>query len=185
MENNQNTIVTIDPGASGGIALFYNGRIQAGKMPKSIPELNDYFRYIKDNHSNITIFIEAVSAWTKGDDAPGKKHSINKMLKNYAELLTVIKLCGLKYVEVYPISWQTTLGLKIKRPKGINDGKFKTMRKKAYKEYAQNCFPELKVTLATSDALCLVQFALIKISSDIEWIRKNLKNGTSNQMKIE
>lgn len=180
----KNTIITIDPGANGGIAVFANGKIQAVKMPKTIIEMNDYFTFVKSTYENIFVFIEKVQAYSTGDDAPGKKFGINKMLANYNQLLTVIKLQGFRFVEVYPISWQTTLGLKIKRPKGINDGQFKTMRKNLYKEYAQSSFPSLKVTMATSDALCLVMFAGEKIEQDIGWIRERIQNGKSDQMKI-
>lgn len=168
---NIKTIVTIDPGKSGGISVFSNGRIQAVKMPKDVSEMNEYFSFLKETYEGIIVFIEKVQAFSSDDDAPGKKFAINKMLANYTQLLTVLQLTGFTFVEVYPISWQTSLGLKVKK-----DKRSKTERKRSYKEYAQNCFPEIKVNLSTCDALCLVQFALLKLKNDVSWITSRLQN---------
>lgn len=176
MKEIRNTIVTIDPGASGSIVVYINGRAQAVKMPKEPIEMNEYFEYIKRTHENIVVFIEKVQAYSKGDDTPGKKFGINKMLANYSQLLTIIKINGFRFVEVYPVTWQSVLGLSRKKPKGMDFYKFKSIRKNLYKEYAQKHFPGLKVTLATSDALCLVRFAIIKIEQDIGWIRERIQN---------
>jgi hypothetical protein len=175
----KNTIVTIDPGASGGIAVFSNGRIQAVAMPSDVNEMNSYFQYLNSTYEDIFVFIEKVQAYGKDDDEPGKKFAINKMLANYQQVLTVVKLCGFRFVEVYPVSWQTSLGLKMPKSEGEET---KTQRKNRYKEYAQNCFPELKVNLKTSDALCLVQFALVKIQNDIGWIRERIQNETQSKL---
>jgi len=98
------TIITIDPGSSGGIAYFVNNKIHAVKMPKSVPEMNEFFQYLKSNFENPIVFIEKVQAYGKEDDAPGKKFAINKMLANYEQILTVIKLTPFVYVEVYPVT---------------------------------------------------------------------------------
>jgi hypothetical protein len=163
-------IVTIDPGKSGGIAYFKNNQIKAVKMPGSIPEINQFLKYLVETYGETILFIEKVQAYRgKEDDVPGKKFGINKMLANYNQLLTIIQLSGIPFVEVYPISWQSTLNLRI-----YKDKRTKTERKNSYKDYAQQCFPELKVTLATSDALCLVQFALVKFKRDRDWIHERL-----------
>lgn len=171
--NTKQTIIGIDPGSSGAIAIYHNGRIQAVKMPKDVYEMKQYFEYIKDTYDHIVVFIEKVQAYGKEDDLPGKKFAINKMLANYQQVLTVVKLAGFRFIEVYPVSWQSTLGLKLPKSEGEES---KTERKNRYKIYAQNCFPELKVNLNTCDALCLVQFAFIKIENDMSWIREKLQN---------
>lgn len=177
MSTQKNTIVAIDPGASGGIALYAKGTIKmTAKMPSSTMEMQKTFMYIKSTYENVIVYVEKVQAYGKADDDPGKKFGINKMLKNYNQLITVIELCGLKYVEVHPVSWQSTLGLRFKNTEKLPQHKFKTFRKNKYKDYAENIFPEVKVTMATSDALCIVQFVLVKIASDIQWIRERIKN---------
>lgn len=177
----KNTIVTIDPGSGGGIAVFSNGRIHAVAMPSDVNEMNEYLKYLNSTYDDIFVFIEKVQAFANDDDAPGKKFAINKMLANYQQILTVVKLTGFRFVEVYPVSWQTTLGLKMPKTKGVPE-ETKTERKNRYKDYAQNCFPELKVNLKTSDALCLVQFALVKIQNDIGWIRERIQNEQKSRL---
>jgi hypothetical protein len=205
MKNDKKTIIAIDPGASGGIAVFANGKIQAVKMPKNVREMKDYLEFQVETHGECIVYIEKVQSYRGkknedlkdefldlfeihkldpivlfekyetfregGDDAPGKKFGINKMLANYTELLTVIKLLSIPFIEVYPISWQSTLSLRMKGEK-IS----KTERKNRYKDYSQNCFPELKVNLATSDALCLIQFAFTKQTTDPSWIEQRVQN---------
>jgi len=176
-----NTIVAIDVGLGGGIAVFSNGKVQAVNMPKDVLQMQEYFRYLKETYENIVVFIEKVQMYGAGDDAGGKKFAINKMLANYQQVLTVVKLAGIRYVEVYPISWQTTLGLKVAKVKGEAE-ETKTQRKNRYKEYAQRIFPEVKVNLKTSDALCIVKFALVKIDDDINWVRERIQNKQIDKM---
>jgi len=166
------TIVAIDPGASGGIAVYSRKRAVAVGMPKGVAEVNKLIQKIQQEYEGIIVFIEKVQAYAsgKGDDDPGKKFGINKMLKNYSELITVITLNGLPYIEAYPVSWQSTLGLSQRRPKEIEFSKWKTMRKNKYKEFAQASYPEIKVTLKLADALCILDFAKDKLTKDPNWI---------------
>ena len=202
----QTTIIAIDPGKSGGIALFATGNITAVKMPKNVSELHTYLKMIKTTYDKPLVFVEKVQAYrgkktldleskfvnlfeifdnplelfeayeefrNQDDDAPGKKFGINKMLANYKEILTVINILKIPFIEVYPVSWQNTLSLRI--PK---ENISKTERKNRYKQFAEKCFPEIKkVTLATSDALCLVQFALHKNLHDPKWIKEKTQGG--------
>lgn len=172
----ERTIIGIDPGKSGGIAVYGKRKIQAVAMPEDFDGLKDYLQYVYDTYENIYVFFEKVQAYISDDEEPGKKFGINKMLANQKEVITVLRMIGFKNViEVYPISWQTTLELKKKGEET------KTERKNRFKTYAQNCFPEITITLKTADAVLLVQFGLYKFANDIDWIYKRLNN--SNQLK--
>ena len=177
--NEKQTIVAIDPGTSGGIAIFSKNRIQAVKMPSDVQKMDEYFKFILATYPNVVVFIEKVQAFTSDDDAPGKKFAINKMLANYQQILTVVKLNGFRFIEVYPVSWQSSLGLKLPKSEGDES---KSQRKNRYKDFSQNCFPELKVNLNTCDALCLIQFALLKISTDINWVRERIQNNKPEKL---
>jgi hypothetical protein len=172
--NEKQTLVAIDPGMSGGIAVFTKGRAQAVNMPEDVHKMQEYLMHLKNTYENIVVFIEKVQAFVKDDDAPGKKFAINKMLANYEQILTVVKLMDLKYVEVFPNSWQSTLGLRT--DKSISETK--AQRKARYKIYAQKHFPEVKVNMKTCDALCLIRFALVKIEYDMMWIRDRIQSKT-------
>lgn len=172
------TIVGIDPGAGGGIAVHSNGFAKAYKMPPTISELNKFMLFLKDTYEDILVFREVVSAWAgNADDEGGKKFNINKMLAQQTTIEVLLEINGFRYVDIYPISWQTRLGLKPK-----NDKRSKTQKKASYKEFAQNCFPEVKVTLATSDALCLVQLAFVQFERDSSWVQKKLNNDQESNL---
>jgi len=162
------TIIGIDPGASGGIAIYDNGNIEAFKIPKASIDLNDKFAYIKENFENPLVFLEKVSHFSGGaDDAVGKKFAIAKMMDGYTKLKTLLETNRLPYCEVHPATWQTAL---IKRIKGES----KQIRKNRYKALAQENYPEIKVTLAISDALCIMSFGRIKVLNDWYWIEGRL-----------
>jgi len=170
------TIITIDPGTGGGISVYHNGKAEVVNMPEGVKAINRCLKSLDERFDNIILFIEKVQSFGAGDNDRGKSFAIGKMLKNYAELITIIQLIGFHYVEVPPITWQTTLKLKEKRPKEIEYSKWKTMRKRAYKEYALLHFPYIKVTLKTSDALCLIKFAIEKMQHDIKWVTDRIQN---------
>lgn len=171
-----NSIIAIDPGKGGGIATFINNEIKAYSMPEKIKEVFLLISHIKEKEPGTILFIEKVQTFQDDSKEGGKNFGINKMLHNYAQLIAVAEIVDIPFIEVYPRSWQSKLQLKIERPKGINNGQFKTLRKRKYKSYAQQCFPELKVNLKTSDCLCLIQFALLKYSNEMKWIEKYTKN---------
>lgn len=163
------TIIGIDPGAGGGIALYnYKAGISVVKMPKNVTDLSAYLKYIKDTYENPLCFVEKVSAWRGEElDSPGKSFGINKMLANFEQLKTVLTLTGIPYVQVYPISWQSALHLRKK-------GEEKKDRKNRYKAAAASYYPEIKVTLWNSDALCIAHFGRLKFNTDIDWIKDRL-----------
>jgi len=158
------TIIGIDPGASGGIAIYTDGKATAVKMPKGADATNEYFGYLRETFENAIVFIERVSHFAGGaDDAPGKKFAIAKMMENYTILKTLLKTNSLPFCEVHSSSWQGALLTRVK-------GESKQIRKKRYKDYAQQHYPEVKVTLSNSDALCIVSFGRIKLEEDPDWL---------------
>lgn len=168
------TIIGIDPGAGGGIAVFKKGYATAVNMPKT-DELNRYLKTLREENEDIIVFIEKVNSFRDDKKEGGKSFGIDKMLAQYAELLTLLKINNLPYCEVYPISWQSHLGL-------ARRGVEKSIRKGLYKEYAQKTFPEVKVNLKTSDALCIVQFGRDKTQLDMSWVLERIKNGPNKNL---
>jgi hypothetical protein len=169
------TIIGIDPGSSGGIAHYKNSKAYAVKMPKKTNELNDYFKMLRSENESVIVFLEKVSHFLTGDDAPGKKFAIQKMMNSYQELKTLLQVNNLPYCEVHPATWQTNL---LERRKGES----KQDRKRRYSEFAKGKYPELKVTLSTSDALCIMTFGFNKVNYDTKWINERIVNYTSNKL---
>lgn len=165
------TFIGIDPGAGGGISVYGNQRVSAVKMPKDLDRLQTYLKYLLNTYPNPCAFVENVQAWQSDDDEGGKKYGINKMLRSLNEITASLTMIGIPYVPTYPVSWQSECGLRIK---GLEETD--TERKNRYKDYAQNCFPEIRLTLATSDAVCLVQFGMSRYKNDPDWVWERIQN---------
>lgn len=170
------TILGIDPGASGGIALYnYKAGITAVKMPKNISDLSEYLTYVKETYEKPLCFIEKVSSFRQDTDEPGKRFGIEKMLANYEQLKTCLTIAKIPFVQVYPQSWQHGLNLRKK-------GESKSDRKNRYKAAAAQYYPEVKTTLWNSDALCIVQFGRMKINTDIDWVLERLPPAAQKEL---
>lgn len=180
-------IIGIDPGASGGIAVYNceTKSIFSGKMPirkvtiknKITPKGNPAKRsetdtsrlmlLIKEYGAGAVAIIERVQARPSDADNPGKRFQINRMLANYEAIKATLTVCGVPYAEVVPLSWQKGLKVWIK-------GQSKADRKNHFKECAQMWFPTEKVTMANADALLLTRFGFYKLTSDPGWIEERL-----------
>ncbi len=112
-------------------------------------------------------------------DVGGMQFNINKMLANYEQLLTVLKLNHLPIVQVYPVSWQNMPGLKVSKSEYT-----KPQRKAHYKKYAQQTFPEVAATLATADALCLIIFGTYKLANDPNWVVERVENVSKKSLNL-
>ena len=162
------TIIGIDPGAGGGIALYnYKAGTTVVKMPKNVSDLSDYLSYIKDTYDKPVCFLEKVSNWVSDTEEAGKRFGIAKMMANYEQLKTVLTLSKIPYVQVAPQSWQGGLNLRKK-------GESKQQRKARYKAAAGQYYPEIKPTLWNADALCIMHFGRKKFNTDIDWILERL-----------
>lgn len=164
-----NCVIAIDPGASGGIAVYYNDFTSAYKMPKDIGELPAFLEHWREI-ANPVVFVEKLSvrpddiSVNSGGANMGKLYRIQKMMANYEALKAVITFSHLDMVQVHPLTWQS--GLKIRKA-----GEDKPERKKRYKEIAQVRYPSIKVTMANCDALLILDYArwaLVNAPKDIK-----------------
>jgi len=172
------TYISIDPGSNGGIAIWKKDRLEhVVKMPKVLSDLNRYFDYVRENNDNVIVFIEKVQMFASDsdDENKGKHFRIQNLLKNHSEIIALITYYGFQYVNVFPISWQSSLGFKTK---GVD----KTTRKNLYKMYARKEFPSTEVSLWNSDALCILKFGLMKAETDYNWISERLENKKRNEL---
>lgn len=167
------TIIGIDPGASGGIAVYrLNTPLKAVKMPKDINDFKEFLEYWQSIGKPI-VFIEKLSIrpddiMMNGEKANmGKMFRIQKMTGNYEALKTTMQIIGMPYVMVHPMKWQNGLKLRIK-------GEEKADRKKRYKDVAQNIYPEVKATMWNCDALLIMHFGRMVIKSNPKYLTDNL-----------
>ena len=170
-----NCFIGIDPGANGGIAIYIPGAFpKVVKMPKDIAELRDFFAYYGENFKPI-VFLEKLSV--RPDDVTadggranmGKLYRIQKMMANYEHLKALIETVGIPYVMVHPMTWQTTLKLRVRGQR-----EEKADRKRRYQEHAGQLYPGIKVTLWNADALLIMHFGRCVFVNNPQWVKSNL-----------
>jgi len=133
-------LITIDPGKSGGIAWRINDEVFCAKMPETIKDMVYFFEDLIAEKGITNVVMEKVGNHVMGNSAS----SSVKFARHCGQLEGVIITLGFSLVEVTPQKWMKKLG---SLPKEKKD------RKNKIKEITQMKYPNLKVTLALSDAL--------------------------------
>ena len=137
------TIIGIDPGKSGGIAVIdQHGNAYAEKMPETLQDLfellNSYSvgydrncrAYLEQVHSSPQMGVK--SAFTFGN--------------GFGHLEMALTACKIPFERIRPQLWQKTLGCMTKGNKNVT------------KSAAQELFPKLKITHANADCLLIAEF---------------------------
>lgn len=162
-------IVGIDPGKTGGIAVWRpNYKTEVIKMPADLMELKPWLEYLK-SVSNPIIFVEKVQL--RPDDVngnPGKAFRVQKLLYDFEKLKTIIEICEVPFVLVHPQKWQNTLKLRV-------NGEEKSERKLRYKRAAADYYPDVRVTLWNADALMILHFGRYILRNKFDWVLSNLQ----------
>lgn len=147
--------VAIDPGASGGIAARVTGAAAvATKMPATEEDVYEHLRVATPAalwHQPRTAFIEEVGGYV-GKQQPGS--AMFKFGRNFGFLLGCLTALRFRIILIKPQKWQKILSL------GTSKGMTKTQWKNKLKAEAQRRYPALKVTLATADALLILDAGL-------------------------
>jgi len=144
MENR--VFIGIDPGISGGIAIIYNDTYTVNKCPNTIQEMADMLIILKAQAPNLPMYciIEKVHSM------PGNSgRSMFTFGCNYGQWLGILATLRIPYVEVTPSKWMSHYG---SRPRNKKD------RKNHLKHLAQQRYPDVKITLATSDAMLIANY---------------------------
>jgi hypothetical protein len=144
--------IAIDPGLSGGIAYQLDDQpAQAVPMPSTEGDLVDLLRTLTADSEQAVAFVEEVGGYI-GKAQPGS--SAFKFGRNFGFILGALQTLNVRLELVRPQRWQKSLGL------GTASGcASKTEWKNKLKGAAQRLYPQLKPTLATSDALLILDYA--------------------------
>lgn len=157
--------IGIDPGASGGLAALDGAapggvRTMLGMASLSFTErsiwdwLQDMLLHsVGRNFAPGACFavIEKNSGYVGGAGNPGS--AMFKFGKSYGLLTMALIAASIPYEEATPGVWQRALGVP-PRKHGESKGAFKNR----LKTRAQQLFPQVKVTLATADALLIAEY---------------------------
>lgn len=154
-------ILAVDPGASGGIVELYpDGRVVAYAMPDDhdlCEQLREFVinsRIEKDQEP--VCYLELVGGYIGGQSRPGGNPApgaaMFKFGSGYGYIRGLLAAFRIRTVLVRPQTWQAGIP-------GVRGQKDKGLRKRALKEHAARLFPNVKVTLAIADSLCIADYA--------------------------
>jgi len=122
-------IMTIDPGANGGICVRISaGRITCNKMPASLSDKDMLIQGIKEAYRDITCIIEDVGFHVAGSHAQGSA----KLARNVGQLEGILMALDIPVSYVRPQKWMTIFP---DRPKSLTSLE-KIQRKALYPSYS-------------------------------------------------
>lgn len=158
--------IGIDPGAKGGIASIqvyseYTQTVWAEAMPDTERGVWSLVRRLgceAKDAGEIYALIEQVQGHIGGKSGKHPGSAMFKFGMSYGSLRMALVAASIPFEKVPPASWQSALEIP---PRG---DKSKSQHKNVLKARAQELFPDIKVTLATADALLLAHLCRIQKS---------------------
>jgi hypothetical protein len=141
------TIIGIDPGKSGGIAWIADGKACVEKMPETLADLweliadIDRANAIRGNPLRAKAYLEMVHS----SPQMGVKSAFT-FGNGFGHLEMALTAAGIPFERVRPQKWQQAMGCMTKGDKNVS------------KRRAQELYPQIKVTHATSDALLIATY---------------------------
>lgn len=152
-------IIAIDPGQDGGLAYEFYKKVYTEKMPatpKDIYDLLKFLTYRADGYESITAYIERVGDYVSGNSGPAAA----KFARHCGHLEMALLALNIPFHTILPKKWMDFFIGKQKYPASMKPAQRKTKRKNLIKAKAQALYPNIKVTLAISDALGILNFAI-------------------------
>lgn len=145
-------VLGIDPGASGGIACWRRQEpILAFPMPETEGDQIELVRELIAD-GEVIAFVEQVGGFT-GKGQPGS--AMFKFGRSFGFTLGVLQTLGVRVELVRPQTWQKPLGLGT-----ASNCDSRHEWKAKLRACAQRLHPKLKPTLATADAILILEYGL-------------------------
>jgi hypothetical protein len=174
-------IIGIDPGSTGGIAIWTGKELVTKQMPSSIPELKKFIQEVQGRTYTgcVKIIIEKqalrgsdLSAIQSKDEekaniAKGRLFNVVKSFEKYNKILGMLEALGYTYDEVMPTEWQKSTPVK---------EKVYAKRKAKFKEFAKLKFPYHEVYNYSADALLILRFAMNNLAANPHWYEKRISS---------
>ena len=157
----------IDPGSGGSLVFSLpEGGITAMKMPETVHDIAEVFREALYLDRELFVWMEKVGTYMPGNSGP----SAVKFAEHVGALKGILAGLKIPYDLVTPVTWEHWYIGKPNWPKIPKDLPDKTKkkiradrkkdRKNLIKARSQMLYPELKVTLATADAIGIYRWGL-------------------------
>lgn len=139
-------LIAIDPGVSGGIAIGVDAPV-LHPMPETVHDLAELIRCAKESADYpVEAHVELVVGFI-GKAQPASRAFV--FGQSYGQVLGVLAALQIPVHLVRPQKWQLLLSM------GNSSGMPKHKWKAKLKQKARQLYPNLKITLTTSDA-CLI-----------------------------
>jgi hypothetical protein len=158
---NTKSIITIDPGKTGGIVYSPRGSVlyTVNKMPESDGDLGELLEAHRDDSARydngLIVYLEQVGGFIAGKEKRQPGSAMFKFGQSYGYIQGLCHAYKMPLVLVPPARWQR--GLQIPT-RGTNSA---DQHKRNLKAEAQRRHPELsKITLATCDAILMMDWAI-------------------------
>ena len=158
------TIIGIDPGKTGGIAIKFRNQYKVHKMPDSLLKIDEMLKFYKGIGS-VLVILEQIRLHFTSDIA--KVNRMQKMFAQYEQLKTLLVMNDIPFIEVGPTKWQSYLGLRTKRIRKMD----RTERKRAYRDAIQSWWPE-KLNIDVADSVCLMVYGIRNLKFNPDFINE-------------
>jgi len=146
------SVLAIDPGKSGGIAVHVDGKWTFHKMPATIQDTR--LLLCSSHVPGMVAYIEELPKFVSA--IPSSRVFV--MARNYGNCEGILAMLDMPVVHVTPQAWQKALGLGT-REKGSSKSKWKNK----LKGRAQDLFPTAGLTLDTCDAALIAHAAVNRL----------------------
>lgn len=148
------TIVGIDPGEKGGIAVVHektDSLITTFKMPSTFPDIFKLLNTIKStSRHGIICYLEDV-----GKGIPGQSSKATATFARHnGHLEMALYALGIGTEKVTPQKWQKFYSNQVGNTSGLS----KEEKKRKLKEVAQLLYPSEDITLYTADAVLIAHY---------------------------
>lgn len=143
--------IGVDPGASGGLACVAADCVVAAAMPATERDVWDWFHYFEAGQRPFAV-IEKVGGFVQGSRG-NIGSAMFKFGQSYGSLRMALTAAGIPFDEVTPQEWQKVIGIPARKPT-----ESKSEHKAKLRAKAQQLFPDVRVTLATADALLIAEY---------------------------
>jgi len=149
---NKPTIVAVDPGVNGGIAVFTpsEGTTELHKMPGTDWDVVNLIKDIHLSKGRVVLYLEEPPLFA-GKSIPGS--AIGKLMWNTGILYGAAIGMGWEVHRVKPAIWMKA------HPVGTKGDRTGTQWKNVLKARAAELFPSVDVTLWNADALLILDAA--------------------------
>lgn len=173
------TIIGIDCGVSGGIAIKFREDKKVHKMPEKLTQVDELLKYYHEISDSMLVVIEKVQLIphdvnTEDKKRFGRAFRVQKLLDQYSQFIALMEIAGIPYITVTSRSWISYLQLKT--PKDWD----RTKRKRHYRDFAHKFWPE-RLSIPVADAVCLVIYGERRIKFDPDFVSQ-LPNSIKERM---